>query len=154
MKRNLVFISVFFLTTTLLQAQKTETFKWLEGTWKINTGKGVIVEKWKIVNDSTLAGNSFFVKEGKDTIPQETIELSFRNGGWSYIPTAIGQNNNQPVEFKIIFQKGTEFIAENPAHDFPQRIAYRRIKDQLFASVEGRRSGKYGKQNFDFIPGD
>jgi hypothetical protein len=150
MNRNLVFISVLFLTTTLLQAQKAETFKWMEGTWSINAGKGTIVEKWTMVNDSTLKGKSFFIKEGKDTIPQETIELSFRNGGWSYIPTAIGQNNNQPVEFKIIFQKGTEFIAENPAHDFPQRIAYRRIKNGLFASIEGKRKDKYGKQNFDF----
>jgi hypothetical protein len=154
MKKKIVFIAVLFLTSTLLHAQKADSFKWMEGSWKINTGKGIIVEKWKMVNDSTLAGKSFFVKEGKDTIPQETIELSFRNGSWSYIPTVIGQNNNQPVEFRIIFQKGTEFIAENPAHDFPQRIAYRRIKDQLFANIEGKRNGKYGKQNFDFILGE
>jgi hypothetical protein len=109
------------------------------------------MENWEVINDSTLAGKSFFIKDNKDTIPQETIELTFRNGTWNYIPTAIGQNNNQPVAFRVIFQKGSEFIAENPAHDFPQRIAYRRIKNQLFASIEGRMNGKYGKQNFDFL---
>jgi hypothetical protein len=54
------------------------------------------------------------------------------------------------VKFKVIFLKATEFICENPAHDFPQRIAYRRIKQQLFASTEGKKNGRYNKQNFDF----
>jgi hypothetical protein len=109
------------------------------------------LEQWQIANDSTLIGKSLFVKNGTDTIPQETIELAFRNGEWFYIPTVINQNNAQPVRFKVIFSKGTEFISENPAHDFPQRIAYRRIKNQLFASIEGKKNGKYGKQNFDFV---
>jgi len=123
----------------------------MAGTWKINTGSGSIVEQWHIANDSTLSGKSSFVKNGTDTIPQETIELAFRNGDWYYIPTVKNQNNSQPVSFKVILLKGSEFISENPAHDFPQRIAYRRIKNQLFASIEGRRNGKYSKQNFDFI---
>ncbi|NBP69944.1 MAG: hypothetical protein EBU52_14495 [Cytophagia bacterium] len=38
-----------------------------------------------------------------------------------------------------------------PTHDFPQRIAYRRVKNQLYASIEGLKKGKYQKQNFDFI---
>jgi Domain of unknown function (DUF6265) len=132
-------------------AQKSEQMKWMVGTWKINTGNGIIVEQWQIANDSTLSGKSYFIKNNTDTIPQETIELSCRNGDWHYIPTVKNQNNNQPVAFKIIFLRGTEFISENPAHDFPQRIAYRRIKNQLFASIEGKRNGKYGKQNFDFV---
>jgi Domain of unknown function (DUF6265) len=125
--------------------------KWMVGSWKINTGSGSIVEQWQITNDSTLSGKSYFVKNGTDTIPQETIELAFRNGDWFYIPTVKNQNNGHPVSFKVILLKGPEFISENPAHDFPQRIAYRRIKNQLFASIEGRRNGNYGKQNFDFI---
>jgi hypothetical protein len=130
--------------------QQSETFKWLTGTWKISAGAGTIVEQWHIVNDSTLAGKSIYVKNGKDTIPQETVELVYRNGDWYYISTVPSQNNHQPVKFKVIYVKGAEFISENPAHDFPQRIAYRRIKHQLFASIEGKKNGRYGKQNFDF----
>jgi Domain of unknown function (DUF6265) len=145
-----LFILCLFAAQNIF-SQKTEAVKWMTGTWKINAGAGTIVEEWKIANDSTLSGKSYFVKNGTDTIPQETIELSFRNGDWYYIPTVKNQNNAQPVSFKIILLKGTEFISENPAHDFPQRIAYRRIKNQLFASIEGKRNGKYGKQNFDFV---
>jgi Domain of unknown function (DUF6265) len=150
MKKAILYSFIFMATAFTANAQKSEHMKWMTGTWKINAGSGTIVEQWQIANDSTLTGKSFFVKGGTDTIPQETIELAFRNGDWHYIPTVKTQNNAQPVSFKVIFIKGTEFISENPAHDFPQRIAYRRIKNLLFASIEGKRNGKYGKQNFDF----
>ena len=141
-------LSIFCCITAT--AQQSESLKWLTGAWKITTAKGAIVEQWRITNDSTLTGSSVFVRSNGDTIPQETIELAFRNGDWYYIPTVQGQNNDQPVKFKLILIKGTEFISENPAHDFPQRIAYRRIKNQMFASIEGKKNGKYVKQNFDF----
>jgi hypothetical protein len=124
--------------------------KWMTGTWKINAGSTLIIEQWQIVNDSTLSGKSVLVKNGSDTIPQESIQLLYRNGDWYYVSIARGQNNDQPVSFKVIYTKGTEFISENPVHDFPQRIAYRRIKNQLFASIEGKNNNRYGKQNFDF----
>jgi hypothetical protein len=149
-KAVFIFPAILFVMLSVT-AQKSEQVKWMIGTWKINMGNNMIVEEWHIADDSTLSGKSYFIKNGTDTIPQETIELSYRKGEWYYIPTVKNQNNAQPVPFKIIFLKGTEFISENPAHDFPQRIAYRRIKNQLFASIEGKRNGKYGKQNFDFI---
>jgi Domain of unknown function (DUF6265) len=151
MKRVILCLFIFIAAAFTADAQKSDQMKWMTGTWKMNAGSGVIAEHWQIANDSTLTGKSFFIKDGKDTIPQETIELAYRNGDWYYIPTVKNQNNAQPVSFKVTFIKGTEFISENPAHNFPQRIAYRRIKNQLFASIEGRRNGKYGKQNFDFL---
>lgn len=145
------FLMLFLAASITSSAQKIDQMKWVVGTWKINAGANIIVEEWKVNNDSTIAGKSYFIKNGTDTIPQETIELAFRNGDWYYIPTVKNQNNAQPVLFKVIFLRGMEFISENPSHDFPQRIAYRRIKNQLFASIEGKRNGKYSKQNFDFI---
>jgi hypothetical protein len=139
------------LVSIKVASQQNVQMQWIAGTWKIKGGSGTIVEQWLIENDSTLKGKSYFIKNDTDTIPQETIELAFRNGDWYYIPIVKNQNNNQPVAFKIIFLRGTEFISENPTHDFPQRIAYRRIKNQLFASIEGKKNGKYGKQNFDFV---
>ena len=148
---KVISLIVLVLIAHPLFAQKSEQMKWMVGSWKINVGNNMIVEQWKIINDSTLKGKSFLIKNNSDTLPQENIELALRNGTWYFISTVQGQNNNEAVSFKIIFLKGTEFISENPAHDFPQRIAYRRLKNQLFASIEGKKNGKYGKQNFDFI---
>ena len=150
MKKILLCLFILFVQSPDLYLQKSETFKWVVGTWKINTVNGTVCEIWGSGNDSTLNGKSFYIKPNKDTVPQETLQIAFRNGDWYYISQVVGQNNNQSVSFKIIFQRGTEFISENPAHDFPQRIAYRRIKQQLFASIEGKNKGKYSKQNFDF----
>lgn len=131
-------------------AQSNAQFNWMVGTWKITTGQGYVVEQWKVLDDSTYSGKSFFVKNNQDTIPQESIQLALRKGQWYYIPTVAGQNNNQAVHFKLLFVGKTEFISANPEHDFPQRIAYRRVKQQLHASIEGYKKGKYSKQNFDF----
>ena len=130
-------------------AQK-DAFKWISGTWVLKTNRGDMVEKWVAANDSTFRGKSMMVKTPGDSAVQETIELQWRSKAWSYVPTVQGQNNNKPVVFPIIFSGREEFIAHNPNHDFPQRIAYRKVKNQLFASIEGSRTGKYSKINFDF----
>jgi len=142
---------VFLILSHEAFPQKGEVMKWMVGTWTLNTRQGKVVEHWKQVNDSTLKGKSVMVKVANDTLLQEVLELALRNGQWSYTSTVQGQNNNQPVTFPIIFVRGTEFISENPNHDFPQRITYRKIKNQLFASIEGKKSGRYNKINFDFI---
>lgn len=132
--------------------QKAEVFKWLVGTWTLKTGNGQIVEGWKMLNDSTFQGKSVFVKNGQDSVLQESLEFSFRKGSWFYISTVLGQNNNQPVAFKMTYQRGPEFICTNAEHDFPQRIAYLRLSPtQLLASIEGSRNGRFSKQNFNFI---
>lgn len=135
--------------SSLAFAQKAD-FSWLVGSWEIKTEKGVISESWQQVNDSTLTGVSLFVVPSGERIPQESLELRLREGVWQYVSTVEGQNNNKPVAFKLKFIGKMEFISENPQHDFPQRIAYRRVGSQLYASIEGVRKGKYTKQNFDF----
>jgi hypothetical protein len=149
-------LAMLFLMTGFNErhSQKAEELRWLVGIWTLETEQGFVVEKWKILNDSALSGCSVFIKNGNDTIPQESLELSYRKGQWTYISTVQGQNNNRPVPFKMIFLKGTEFICENPTHDFPQRISYRRINHRLFATIEGRKNGILRKENFDFIKAD
>ncbi len=146
-----IHIFSFLLISALANAQKATQFSWLVGTWKMNAGSGYVIEQWKQLNDSTFRGKSLFVKAPGDSMLQKSIELSFRKGEWSYNPTVVDQNNRQPVKFQVIFIGKGEFICENPVHDFPQRIAYRRIKNSLFASIEGTRNGKYSKVNFDFL---
>lgn len=147
-KIGLYFFCCFFLNISF--SQQIKAVEWMVGIWKLNTQQGTIVERWTVKNDSTLQGESVFVKPNKDTVPQEKIELTFRNGEWHYTPIVANQNQGKPVSFKLIFIRNNEFVSENPSHDFPQRIAYRRIKQNLFASIEGKRNGRYGKQNFDF----
>ncbi len=44
-------------------------------------------------------------------------------------------------------------VFENPQHDFPQRILYRKNPDgTLHARAEGERNGKLSGQDFHFRP--
>jgi Domain of unknown function (DUF6265) len=147
--KKVVLICLYLITSNTF-AQKSDALKWISGTWVLKTNRGDMVEKWVAVNDSTFQGKSMMVKASGDSAIQETIELQWRNKAWLYVPTVQGQNKNMPVVFPIIFLGREEFIAQNPNHDFPQRIAYRRVKNQLFASIEGSRNGKHSKINFDF----
>ena len=147
----LLFIICFIIIVFKTNAQFNNNFNWLVGTWKINNSKGFIIETWKKQNDSLYIGYSGFIK-GKDTIPEEMVELKKLGADWFYIPTTLNQNNGNAIPFKLIFSKDKEFICENPAHDFPQRINYRLVKTAtLFASIEGKSKGMYKKINYDYI---
>jgi len=150
--KHLTYISIFFLAIILqdIQAQNSSQFNWMIGVWQLETKAGVIHEQWKIVNDTLLTGTSHLVQSnGVDSL-LETIDIIYTGGNWIYQPTVQGQNNEMPVSFKIIFLKEEEFIAENSAHDFPQRITYRRIQTGLYASIEGWKNEAFSKINFDF----
>lgn len=137
--------AVLFFATLLagcseVKKNKPETVNrlhWLNGSWAMKTDDGTVTEQWKPVNDSLMEGSSDFVK-GDSVIPFETIRIFIRDTSFYYEAKAVGQNNEQPVEFKLSSFSDTGFVAENPQHDFPKRITYRLInKDSVHAFVDG-----------------
>jgi hypothetical protein len=112
-----------------------KSFNWLQGSWQMQTKRGIITEKWAIANDSTLAGQSIITRTDGTEIPLEKIELAFRNGSYYYVPTVKNQNGEQPVEFKITSHNETGFVAENPQHDFPKRISYALVNNDSIRAV-------------------
>jgi hypothetical protein len=77
---------------------------------------------------------------GDSTIAWEFIRLYARGTDLVY----AAQPHNQPAaEFVSEKVSDTEAIFANPAHDFPQRIIYRRVRtDSLRARVEGTQNGR------------
>jgi len=112
-------------------------FSWLNGSWAMKDAEGVVTEQWKYINDSLMEGSSDFIK-GDSVIPFETIKIFRRDTAFYYEAKAAGQNNEQPVEFKLSSFSDSGFVAENPQHDFPKRITYRLVsKDSIHAFVDG-----------------
>jgi len=90
--------------------------------------------------------------KGKDTLLLEQVRLINKADGIFYVPIVNGQNGGESVSFKLISSTNNEFIFSNPQHDFPQRVAYHFIKpDSIYAWVDGRKNGKYSKENFYYI---
>ena len=128
-----------------LELTKTD---WLLGSWINESANGTLSESWQKQNDSVYRGESYFVKQA-DTIHFESIVLSERNGSIFYSPTVRGQNNDKPVDFKLTSATARQLVFENPAHDFPQAICYKKLGDTAMeARISGKVNGKDMAEGF------
>lgn len=140
--------SAFLFSWTSKQTNDIKKAEWLTGTWENKTSRGSIYETWRKEGPNELTGKSYIVKE-KDTIVFENIHLVQEQNGLIYIPTVKNQNGSQPVRFPAKAISETELVFENPKHDFPQIISYKKIsKDSLVAEISGIKNGTARKQTF------
>lgn len=146
------YIAIGIITAALfISCQKTqenkyaklEKMSWLIGQWENKMPYGVLTETWTKDNDSTFSGKSYFIKNEKDTVHSESIILTQIKDELVYRPTVKGQNNDEPVEFKLTADLDNSFAFENPKHDFPQKIVYKKVNDKsLLATISGNQGGK------------
>lgn len=124
----------------------------LEGTWFMPTDRGDRLEVWQILDDSTLTGRGLRIRpENGDTITLETMRLERRDTNVLYIAIARGQNNNQPVTFRLTQADYDGYLFENPAHDDPKKIRYLLLGNrELQVTTEGKRGSRDTKQEFVF----
>jgi hypothetical protein len=57
--------------------------------------------------------------------------------------TAKPKENKEETPFKLIKSAAYEAIFENPDHDFPQRVIYKRRGSKLTGRIEGNNDGKF-----------
>ena len=127
---------------------KISAADWLIGTWENKSAQGKLSENWEKLNDSVYIGKSYFIKL-KDTLHSESIVLKEIDGDLLYIPTVKGQNNDEPVSFKLTLSTTKQLVFENPKHDYPQKIVYSKINnDSLVATISGLQQGKPTSDNF------
>jgi hypothetical protein len=113
---------------------------WLAGCWELTRGSRHVVEQWTAPEGGTLMGVSRTVVDGKTT---EWEFLIIREG-----PRGLEYAAKPSFQAEAVFSSVTithdEAAFENPQHDFPKRIVYRRqadggsdavVKDDLEAAV-------------------
>lgn len=92
-----------------------------------------------------LVGMSRAVRDGR-TVSHEALRIEARGEGLVYVADPSGQTL---TEFASVEVTDTSAVWENPGHDFPQRIIYRKGPgDSLFARAEGEGDG--GVRGADF----
>jgi hypothetical protein len=123
---------------------------WLLGEWQFPTAEGTFFENWRVLSDSAFGGYGFLVVE-VDTVFSERIILRQSGRDLYYAVTAGSQNDGAEVAFALRQPIEQEYIFENPGHDFPQRIIYRKVhRDSLVARIEGTVQGTFRKEDFYF----
>ena|SRR5688500_13765998 len=155
---RLISLIVFVMTISSISAQQFQQsdlhrIHWLLGKWRMASMTGDLVESWQMKDDTTFVGWSYKLKPSGDTVLLENVELVYRNGQLRYIPIAFGQNNNnKPVEFRFTSLTDDGFVAENPSHDFPQKIQYTLKTDNILSAVvSGKANGSEKKEVFEFL---
>ena len=119
--------------------------RWLAGCWELRRANRVTLEMWMPPAGGVMLGSSRTVAGG--TVREwEQIRLSVREGQVIYTAAPSGQTQ---TDFTGAAVSDSGFTVENPAHDFPQRIIYRRRgADSLVARIEGKSQG--GPRGIDY----
>ena len=114
---------------------------WISGDWQTEPGgKRQIDEHWTTVAGASMLGMSRTVA-GEKTIEFEYLRIEQRADGIYYV--AYPQGRCPGTDFKLTRASATEAVFENPQHDFPKRIIYRKTGDDLLtASVDAGENTK------------
>lgn len=129
-------------TEKVVNYLKLEKAKYLIGNWENLTPETNFKEIWKTENDSTFTAISFITVK-KDTVFYENIVLMQKNDSLFYNVSVKGENKDKAVSFYLTYNDDDLLVFENPKHDFPTKIAYKKISnDSLVATIYGTKDGK------------
>lgn len=122
---------------------------WLAGDWQTAPGgRTQIEEHWTLPSGGTMIGMGRTLAGGK-TVEFEFLRLEERNGDIYYV--AHPKARCPGTAFKLTRLTPQAVVFENPQHDFPKRVMYRRNADgSLTASIDGGEGTR--QQSFPYLP--
>jgi hypothetical protein len=113
---------------------------WISGDWQTAPGgRRQIEEHWTAVAGGSMMGMSRAVA-GDKTVEFEYLRIEQRTDGIYYV--AHPGARCPGTDFKLTSASATEAVFENPQHDFPKRIIYRKTEDGLTASIDAGEGSK------------
>jgi hypothetical protein len=115
-------------------------FTWMAGHWCQKHEGTVIEEQWLKPSGGLVVGMGRTVKNGEAT-GFEFQRIEYREGTPYYVAQPGGA---PPVAFRLTAIGDGWARFENPSHDFPKRVEYRRTQGGLHAEIAG--PGKDGKE--------
>ena len=131
---------LFATAACTADAPAAPTFAWLSGHW-CSLHEGQLMEEYWLPQNADLAlGVGRTLKAGK-TVTFEFMRIETRDGETNYLAMHDGK---PAVAFRLTASGSDWARFENPQHDFPRRVEYRRTPDGLHAEIAG--PGKDGKE--------
>jgi Domain of unknown function (DUF6265) len=128
-------------------AGPSDSLTWLTGCWERQSRTMRFEELWTAPRGGTLMGLGRTTR-GDTLVEYEFVRIYEDGDTLVYAASPSGQPS---AEFRDAPPLGDELLFENPTHDFPQRIRYRRVgPDSLVASIEGVSSGQPRTVTFAF----
>ena len=133
-----ILLSVIVLPVTAARHEPPgplEPLRFMAGCWQGAAGGGKLIEEhYTSPSRNLILGMTRYTRNGVAT-DYEFSTIAWEDSTIVLTPRPSGQ---QPVPFRLAELGGSSVVWSNPAHDFPTRIAYRRVAgDTLVARIEG-----------------
>jgi hypothetical protein len=120
---------------------------WLAGCWMQTRPNGVIEERWMGPGGGVMLGMGRTLRDGK-LRDYEYTRIVEADGSLAYMAEPSGQ---EKATFPLKSLTPDMAVFENPTHDFPQRVIYRRLgADQIVARIEGQIGGQARSVDFPY----
>jgi len=120
---------------------------WLKGCWIQAKPSGAVEELWMGPGGGVMLGLGRTLKDGK-LREYEFVRIIETDGSLAYIAKPSGQDE---ATFPLKSLTPDEAVFENLAHDFPQRVVYRRQgPDAVTGQIEGQIGGQARRVDFPY----
>lgn len=120
---------------------------WLKGCWTQKKPNGVVEEQWMAPGGGVMLGMGRTLKDGKlrDYEYTRIVEV---DGSLAYVAEPSGQ---EKATFPLETLTPDLAVFENPGHDFPQRVLYRRVgPNEIIGRIEGNIGGQARSVDFPY----
>ncbi len=137
------------LAASIVTAQQltVDRVAWLQGCWRSTRGEATVDEQWMAPRGGTMLGMGRTVR-GSKLVEYELVLIKEQDGRLAYEAHPSGQPT---ATFMATTASDSSVVFENPQHDFPQRVGYRRNgADALEAWIEGQANGKSRRVDFSY----
>jgi hypothetical protein len=122
---------------------------WLAGGWAMQSDDGSWSEEWWTPPRGGLMMGAGRSGKGKGFEWWEHTRIEASGGKVSFCALPKGQKG---ACFDATRASLSEIVFENPGHDFPTRVGYRREGDRLFAEISGPGGANPQRWTFTRIP--
>jgi hypothetical protein len=138
---------IFASTHAAPQPHDIAQLGWMSGCWAQTHPDGLTEEQWMKPAGGSMLGMSRSVRGGRTT-EFEFLQIADVKGSLAYIARPSGQAE---TTFPVKTLTEREVVFENPTHDFPQRVIYRRNADgNVTARIEGTMNGQLRGVDFPY----
>lgn len=149
----LIIASILTISTKSMAQEITDLsqFEFMLGEWRAEFPDMAFCESWTKESDTRFVGSAYKVMGGDSTLSEslslEIIDNGFYNGVY-YVAKPVLQDSTY---FKFITGTNEDAEFQDPDHDFPQRIIYRKIDADRMFVVVGNLGENAKEIEFNFI---
>ena len=143
MRTHVIYAALLVLSVVAVASPKPtriitdiSELSWISGDWQTASGgRAQTEEHWTSPAGGSMLGMSRTVA-GSKTSEFEFLRIEQRDDGIYYVAQPKGRC--PATDFRLTRVTAQEAVFENPTHDFPKRIIYRKTADDaITASIDG-----------------